>query len=306
MEKLSRTKKYADLREKIQHDREELIHTNELSTFKNKLNTIDSNHFEKAEDVSDTSHDPIHRRREEYFNPQESTDTLEVPQVHSEYLDDYINEVKEYNRQKGLLTVEDTQTNILSEIRNPENKVIRPFGEIDLNQNHNLGSFKRIDVDETMGKDYQESNSLTEDTVQIPFMSNEELNNTISLEIKNLLNQGNVEYQKQEEPEPQEEVPFTFNRSKESEALLNETVQMVVDPSLRKETPVEHEEKETKVSTEDFYKRKTIEVEESDEFEDDYEGNSRIINFVLVLLILIFIVVLAFVGYWILLQKGII
>lgn len=290
MEKLSRTKKYAELREKIQNDREQIIETNELSSFQNKLNNISSDHFEKAEVKEDLNHDPIHARREENYQEQDNDENQNVSTFNNDYLDEYINEVKEYNKKKGLLTDEDTQSNILNEIRSPKSSIIRPFGDIDLNDTSSLKPFKNIHADDYI---HEENNN----TIEIPFISAEEKNNTISLEIKNLLKSEDLLADQKDDETPLDTKVYNELKSAtvkdDEEHLLNETVQMVIEPELKENTPMIEKDKEP--------------TEVDDEDEDDYgEGSNRIINFVLIVLILVFLVVLGLVGYWILLQKGII
>lgn len=112
MSNYSRAKKNQDLYQQLNTDRESDITTEGLSQYANRLNTIDQQ-FEEMQ-VSATSQQAAHARRNAYFNPIEEKIT---PNFRNEYLDEFIDEVKQYNIKKGLRSVEDTQTNILNELR---------------------------------------------------------------------------------------------------------------------------------------------------------------------------------------------
>lgn len=131
MAKLSRLEKYEELRNKLQNDSESEIKTADLSEYANKLNKIDSSF--KTMEISDTgSHDPIHARREEYFNTtgipkQKIPASNHSKTFDNEYLDEYINEVKQYNKEQGLLVSDDTQKNILNELYGERPRFDKPY-----------------------------------------------------------------------------------------------------------------------------------------------------------------------------------
>ena len=66
MEKLSRTKKYQGLRDRLQNDSESQVVSKDLSQFQDRLNRLDVMQFDSAKE-SDEHHDPIHARRNSYF-----------------------------------------------------------------------------------------------------------------------------------------------------------------------------------------------------------------------------------------------
>ena len=116
MEKLSRTKKYQALRESLQNDAESQVVSKDLTSFQDRLNRLDVMHFD-TEQIG-TDHDPVHARRTNYFEetPAVKEEVVIEPVVieeaeiekttqytfNNEYLDEYISEVKEYNKNKGL------------------------------------------------------------------------------------------------------------------------------------------------------------------------------------------------------------
>ena len=141
MEKLSRTKKYQALRESLQNDAESQVVSKDLTSFQDRLNRLDVMHFD-TEQIG-TDHDPVHARRTNYFEetPAVKEEVVIEPVVieeaeiekttqytfNNEYLDEYISEVKEYNKNKGLLKKDDTAMNILEGLKQKEESVAEPL-----------------------------------------------------------------------------------------------------------------------------------------------------------------------------------
>lgn len=268
MEKLTRTKKYADLHQELEHNRETQISTNELKGYAEKLNTLDHT-FDKV----DTKAIEAQAMR---AKPLEYTQETVVESASSDVLGSYLDEVKQYNREKGIIHDDDTQRNILKEIRSSTS--IRPFGHLKADT---------TDADHTkIMPDL--SNEFTTD---IPFIKEADINNTISFEIQKLLqeNKDGV-YEAPSESNIFEEIKKRdleeMNYQEDSAVekpytrLMNETVQMVIDDPK---------------SDEDEY-----------DVEYDEKPSNRIVNFILVIFILIMLVVLAVIVYFILVNKGII
>jgi len=131
MDNLSRTKKNSVLYEKLHTDSEEAITSDGLSAYANRLHEIDDNTFAKM-DPEATSMNAIHARRADYYS--KDPQIKQVTSFNNEYLDEFINEVKQYNVKKGLRTAEDTQTNILNGIRRNDEHKIQPTKTTDINQ----------------------------------------------------------------------------------------------------------------------------------------------------------------------------
>ena len=136
MSNFSRSKKYEDLHREIQNDNEGNIQSNELSQYANKLNEIDSNNFDRMN--QSYNKDPNRARNMElnqmyqqanpvpnqnYYHEQQPINNQQPLQnqqqgpAHNDYMNEFISEVKDYNMKQGLRTAEDTQINILNEIR---------------------------------------------------------------------------------------------------------------------------------------------------------------------------------------------
>ncbi|MCI6272968.1 MAG: hypothetical protein MR601_08490 [Erysipelotrichaceae bacterium] len=267
MAKLSRLAKYEELRNKLQNDSESDIKSNDLSEYANKLNRIDSNSFKAMERSESGNHDPIHARREEYLNTT-SIPKQKVPtSAHSnsfdnEYLDEYINEVKQYNKQQGLIVSEDTQRNILSEIYGDRKKVEKPYPS-------QINHTSEIPFKKSMTNPYS---SLSDDDL-------EATRNTIALEVQSLINANN-EYN-----------------------LDNENT----NSDLARQFEYQQTERKKLIEETDKMKLQLDEYEDNlSEFDDKVENTNRILNFVLIIMIFVLIVILGFVIYWVLLNKGII
>ena len=154
MEKLSRTKKYQALRESLQNDAESQVVSKDLTSFQNRLNRLDVMQFDTEDNGAD--HDPVHARRNSYFEetPVVKEEVVVEPEVmeeaeiekttqytfNNEYLDEYISEVKEYNKNKGLLKKDDTAMNILEGLKAKEEPVIEPIiaGEPDVDYSNDM------------------------------------------------------------------------------------------------------------------------------------------------------------------------
>lgn len=220
MEKLSRTKKYQALRESLQNDAESQVVSKDLSSFQDRLNRLDVMHFDTAHNSED--HDPVHARRNSYFEevvlPTEETPVVieekEIEKTtqytfNNEYLDEYINEVKRYNKDKGLLKKEDTAMNILEGLKNPE---------------------------ENENNDTPEYNYTDEMEATIPFVFNREKTvSEVSEEVKNLV--SDVEEIKVVEVEE----PVKSSMAKAVEAELEREKEPVKQPEPVK-TVVEDDE----------------------------------------------------------------
>lgn len=279
MEKLSRVKKYAQLREELMNDAESQVSSSELSEFAKRLNRIDSNQFDKMNTTEKSEHDPVHLRRESYFEqPAKKAVNVEdtFSSFNNEYLDEYINEVKQYNQLHGYSSSEDTAKNILNTFK----KEISSLDELDI-----LPSF--------------------EETTEIPVFGKKEDATAISMEVKNLINSINLVQNEVSEPEkntadlkevlnfidhtdtpsPFESKENDFEKELEKEKelrdrLMNETVQM-------------------RAQLDDYDK-------ELNEVNDSVMHANQVLNVVLIILILVMLAVAGVLIYWILLDRGVI
>ena len=101
MEKLSRVKKYENLRNQID------MNTNDEAV---NMNRVDPIIFKKMDIQEETPR----REKEITIRKPNESDTFV-----NEYMDDLIRDVKQYNRDKGLLHNDITELDILNQLKNP-------------------------------------------------------------------------------------------------------------------------------------------------------------------------------------------
>lgn len=111
--KKSRVKKYESLHQEIAADMESDVKNSDLSRFADRLNQIDDQ-FEKIHTNEFKEQAPIRARQ----NKNENNDFVDPVNndYESEYLKDFLNEVKEYNVKKGYRE-EDTRSNLINELK---------------------------------------------------------------------------------------------------------------------------------------------------------------------------------------------
>lgn len=149
MTELSRMKKFEDLRESIQNDREGDTHSEALTPFAQRLSRIDSTFKSLQSQTTTSPHLSQHGKKDVRFDS--TTSGSGVATFNNEYLDDFIEEVKNYNIKKGYRSHEDTESNIFSQAnkelktapveakRRPivfatQNKLEEPNDSIELNE----------------------------------------------------------------------------------------------------------------------------------------------------------------------------
>ncbi len=101
MEKLSRVKKYEQLRKQID------VNVNEDIPNTNRIEPVIFKKMEITEEKAP-------RREKEYTIIKDNSDTFV-----NEYMDDLIKDVKRYNKEKGLLQSDVTEIDILNQLKNP-------------------------------------------------------------------------------------------------------------------------------------------------------------------------------------------
>lgn len=297
MENYSRTQKYEKLRRQLENDRESEIKTKELSDYAERLNTLDNNRFEKMDVLNQEEHDPLHARNTYYedetsvqipfgVEKKEEKESIE-DKFNTDFINEYIKEVKQYNFDKGLRSAEDTQLNILKEVRKGNDPMLRPFGEI---EGESKGG---LELPENIIKAIDEQ---------------EEIRNTISLEIKNILAQEQTE-QKSEEITNQENKEVEQVDSAEVEETEEKNKDL--DVKVFNQPPHEHitsEDIENIVINQTREIKAQLESYESelDDMSNTVSNTNRLLNIVLVTLIIALLIVLGIIVYWNLMKRGII
>lgn len=302
MEKLSRVKKYEDLRKSIEMDNniDATVQDESLAASENLLKSFDSSVFKKVE-IKEEEETP---KRAKAFDDQAETNKENLNDTFTnEYLDDFIKEVRDYNIRKGNRESEDTEVDILYQL-NAANRA------------------KRTRYIQEIKDEVPEMVQESPKTV----LSKEE----IAQEVKNLLREDSIAEDVQETvapPETTETMETLISDIQEEEALeieetndeaipdVSQTQQIITEPVKKIITPVYEDVEEEDVQEIDdvqpdnTYHKKLIEETQQlrvrmDEYEeeltdlsDGVEKTNKLLNFVLCFLILVLLVVIGFIGY---------
>lgn len=313
MATLSRTKKYQDLRNRLQHDTNaDALSTNDLSRFQKRLNEIDSQNFSYTENASSDSHNAEHARnlntqqqtqqplrrhkqtqdKDPFANVSFSANENNGVTFDNDYLDQYIREVKQYNIDQGNAASENTSLNILKQIeRNNSATPKKPYPSSNSHTADIPFLSSQSSSSNRYSQDVKQSSSSQEDTQPTQAMSKED----IMQEVQNLVNGTSSSYTQPQPEEPSS--PFvndyeskndsfmstdTFNRRLEADRttrqqLLNETTQM-------------------RAQLDDY-------EDNLSEVSDKMRQTNRILNIVLVILIIALAMIVGVVIYWIITSK---
>ena len=312
MATLSRTKKYQDLRNRLQHDTNaDALSTNDLSRFQKRLNEIDSQNFSYTENASSDSHNAEHARnlntqqqtqqplrrhkqtqdKDPFANVSFSANENNDVTFDNDYLDQYIREVKQYNIDQGNAASENTSLNILKQIE--RNNSATPKKPYPSSNSHTADIPFLSSQSSSSNRSYQDVKqpSSQEDTQPTQAMSKED----IMQEVQNLVNGTSSSYTQPQPEDPSS--PFvndyeskndsfmstdTFNRRLEADRttrqqLLNETTQM-------------------RAQLDDY-------EDNLSEVSDKMRQTNRILNIVLVILIFALAMIVGVVIYWIITSK---
>lgn len=302
MATLSRTKKYQDLRDRLQHDTStDSLSTNDLSRFEKRLNEIDSQNFSYTQKNTSDSFAAGHARNHdiqkepELLRRKKSEPTFDTSAFSTnendvtfdnDYLDQYIREVKQYNIDQGNAASENTSLNILKQIeRNNSKAPDRPYPR-STSQTTDIPFINEVKEEPKQQINQQPS---TQEVQPTQVLSKED----IMAEVQNMVNGTST-------PTPstpvQTESPFvsdsfdfdksmntdTFNRRLEADRttrqqLLNETTQM-------------------RAQLDDY-------EDNLSEVSDKMRQTNKILNLVLVLLIVFLAIIVGIVVYWIVVTK---
>ncbi len=268
MAELSRTKKYEELRQQIQNDREGDVRSEALSPYANRLSRLDSN-FRPMETTSSRSHNPMHIKKEVRFDSFASHDSSDVPTFNNQYINEFIEEVKNYNIKKGYRNFEETSSNVLAEATGKGN-----YRE-SMNRFRNEKVFltpvrNTIPIEEQI-PEHQTSLSLSYDE------------QNLTQEIKRIL--GN-------EPD---NTPVIRQLSETEVALAPEV--MIEKPVENQFTSMLEETQKMRIQL-DNYEEKLTGVNTS------VSNSNRLLNFVVIVLVLLLLLMLSLGLYWVLYARG--
>lgn len=114
MSEFSRVKKYAQLREELANDNESEVKSEALAPYADRLSRIDTRY--QPMEATRATHSPLHTRNAAYA-PVDEPVTFEESTFNNEYLDQFIEEVKQYNMRKGYRKSEDTKSEVLLKVK---------------------------------------------------------------------------------------------------------------------------------------------------------------------------------------------
>lgn len=280
MEKLSRVKKYENLRKAIEIDNN--IDSSQDSS-EQALKSFDSSIFKKATIKEDTA--PKRAKEEKIDNNEKNSmnDTFT-----NEYLDDFIKEVRDYNIRKGNRQSEDTQVDILYQL-NAENRAkrtrylqeIKDKQDDDILQSlNNEEDLKPVLSKEDLVKEVQQL--LLDDEVENTAL-NEELQDSDVEELTDKLMQT-------QQIDLHQAAALVLSDDEDEEDVVDDSVNVdAKEDSLHKK--LIEETQQLRVQLDEY------EGELSD-LSSGVEKNNRILNFILCFLILVLLVIIGFVGYY--------
>lgn len=166
METLSRVKKNQVLRNTIENDREEELVSPALSSYAERLNKINPMLTRSSTPGSNDSYQALHSRREKSLNLDDSNENIASNSFEPNYINDFLEEVRNYNLKKGYRTEFDTDLEILNkhevhELKNDKTSVnLQSDQTIDLTQ-----EIKKIienDFKDEEFKDLKESDDINQ------------------------------------------------------------------------------------------------------------------------------------------------
>lgn len=280
MEKLSRVKKYEKLRAEIENDSAPVGNAEDaLKEYKNRV------------DKTDNTYSPVH---EKTFLSTNEKDKDSHDTFRNEYLDSFIQEVRDYNIRKGTREHEDTKLDILQQL-NSKNKEKR-------SQYIEKMDIEKEDLHST---DELESNSETMEISKqvLDLIAEGEDDETETGSFSSDLS-GPEELVTQEE-QTSKEHPITLEERIASlenqiveENLVKEEKDDSVDLSILTKKELLEETKQLKVQMNEY-------KEELTELNSDVDSNNKMLNIIIVILVLALLAVIGVVVYW-LISGGII
>ena len=247
MEKLSRVKKYENLRRQID------------------TNTIEENNTEKSDPVlfkkMELTEEVPPLREREFSLPKKDSDTFV-----NEYMDDLIRDVKQYNREKGLLQSDITEIDILNQLKNP-------------------ARLRREDYVKTI----EEEPKIDENTL---VQSKKE----IAMQIQELLKEENTSGMNVTKVEPAEEA----TASKSDEELKTDEDENAVSKDIEAAQHIQMLNEQTQQMKIKIEKQE----EEMNELSSDIDKTNRLLNIILLILVIALFAVIGFTVFMILRNSG--
>lgn len=327
MEKLSRVKKYEDLRKSIETDNN-IDNASQLQNAAQKetLRKIDSSIFKRIEIQDDDAYTPTREKKLAGMEEQPPVDDTFT----NEYLDDFIKEVREYNIRKGTRESDNTQADILYQLnaanRAKRSHYIQEIQEDDADVKKTVISRDDIAMQvQNLLKEEEDAEPYTTTPID-PFGFN--LTPSLDDEIKEENEGKHIEkssyhtesdsYQTTKE-EPQKSYQHVAAEEPAHTVYAESTARTFQD-DLSEEAPAAEnvvetvdEQEETPAGLHNQLLEETQQLrvqmgEYEDELTDLSDGmkkTNKLLNFVLCFLILVLLVIIGFIGYSLWKARGI-
>lgn len=180
METLSRVKKNQVLRNTIENDREEELVSPALSSYAERLNKINPMLTRTSVSSSSEPYQALHSRREKSLDFD--TKPIKSNTVETEYINDFLEEVRNYNLKKGYRSEFDTDLEVLkkSEVKELKVEPIKPVIFEEKNQADLTQEIKMIiendfnDLpEENVKNDSEDINQVLEETQKLRIQLND-------------------------------------------------------------------------------------------------------------------------------------
>ncbi len=311
MSGLSRREKYKELRESLQHETDTDLGTPELSRFESRLNRIDAETFAPPQRTEKNDYDAVHARTETF--PEFDDEPVKEPEpvfntplfdknenytstFDNDYLDAYIREVKQYNIDQGNARSENTQVNVLDQIRRPAPASPAP-----------QRPYPRQAQVQTPAANTRPG--VKANTTDIPFMSGR--NNPIRPSIEDEYRQFDeplsmtkedimAEVQNMVNGTQSAQIPNIGQNRDSTPAVMND------DDSLKRSMEAEKLARQQLMQETSQIRMQMNDYEDGlSDVSNSVKNNNRILNLVLVVLIIVLLVILAVLFYAIVFMRGV-
>lgn len=166
METLSRVKKNQVLRNTIENDREEELVSPALSSYAERLNKINPMLTRSSSPSSNASYQALHSRREKSLNLDVSNENIASNSFEPNYINDFLEEVRNYNLKKGYRREFDTDLEILNkhevyDLKN-ENTIINLQTDQNIDLTQEIKKIIENDFRDEDVKDLKESDDINQ------------------------------------------------------------------------------------------------------------------------------------------------
>lgn len=266
MAQLSRVKKYENLRKEIENEKS-------VSGIKTELTDA------KVLNTTKETYTPAHRKS---FNVDTNIENTSESNFKNEYLDSFIQEVRQYNIQKGIRESEDTKLDILqqlssknrekrsnyiSQIEEPVVENVTPVSEPKEDVNHNE---KTMEISRQVFELINENSEEEKEEVKVVSSLEEKI-----AELEKEVKENNLEEKEILSPTAQIAKPII-----EQEEISEMTKSELLEKTMELKATVES------------YK------EELSEMNTDISNNNRLLNIIIIILVIALLGVIGVVIYW--------